>query len=102
MPDTPNGKGPAPVQITPEQTTPVLIPADQVKPQDKGTLSIEYREGRPVIIVSGGEWAPADIPVFTDLGEAQTAYSARPRSTDGTSNFWISVSNPYVGPRYPK
>ncbi|MER5904295.1 hypothetical protein ABT150_30045 [Streptomyces mirabilis] len=102
MPEyAPNAKGPAKAQITPETTEPVRIPADQVKPEDRGTLSIEYRDGRPVIVVSGGTLSPADIAVVTADGEVKIAYSARPRidytSTDGTSSFWISVSTPYIG-----
>ncbi|WKK23747.1 hypothetical protein QZH56_34495 [Streptomyces olivoreticuli] len=57
MPETtPNAKGPAKVQLPTEATQPALIPADQVKPEDIGTLSIEYRDGRPVIIVSGANF----------------------------------------------
>ncbi|MER5809050.1 hypothetical protein ABT143_12770 [Streptomyces sp. NPDC002033] len=74
---TPNSKGPAKVQMSPEQLAslgvtsmaetaapePTLIPADQVKPEDIATLSIEYRGGRPVIVANGGKYVPARIAV---------------------------------------
>ncbi|MCP2311066.1 hypothetical protein [Kitasatospora paracochleata] len=65
---TPNSKGPAPVQYTPETTEPVLIPADKVAPEDIGTLSIEYRDGGPVIVVSGGSVIPAALAVVDASG----------------------------------
>lgn len=40
---------------------PQLIPAEDVKPEDIGALAIEYRYGRPVIVVSGGKFAPAGL-----------------------------------------
>ncbi|MFD8980483.1 hypothetical protein [Streptomyces sp. NPDC059564] len=75
---TPNDHGPAPVQLTPEVTEPVFIPADQVKPEDIGTLSIEYRDGQPVIVVSGGTAIPAELTVLDAADHAVAAYSAGP------------------------
>ncbi|GHD83203.1 hypothetical protein ACFQL8_28295 [Streptomyces goshikiensis] len=75
-----SAKGPAPVQYKPETTEPVLIPADQVNPEDIGTLSIEYREGQPVIVVSGGTAIPAGLTVVDGAGNAFAAYTARPTS----------------------
>ncbi|MGW3228590.1 hypothetical protein [Kitasatospora sp. NPDC001095] len=76
MPETtPNSKGPAPVQLTPETTEPALIPPDQVKPEDVGTLSIEYRDGQPVIVVSGGRYIPAGLTVVDGSGNAVAAYA---------------------------
>ncbi|GAA3004892.1 hypothetical protein GCM10010519_40920 [Streptomyces lactacystinicus] len=69
MPETtPNSKGPAPIQLTPDTTEPVLIPADQVKPEDMGTLALEYRDGRPVIVVTGGKYIPAGIEAVDSAG----------------------------------
>ncbi|MFB6561733.1 MULTISPECIES: hypothetical protein [unclassified Streptomyces] len=85
---TPNAKGPAKVQMSPEQMAnlglppspeptapagPTLIPADQVKPEDIATLSIEYRDGRPVVVVSGGKYVPSELPVANSSGAASTA-----------------------------
>ncbi|MGW3073553.1 hypothetical protein [Kitasatospora sp. NPDC001132] len=71
---TPNSKGPAPVQVKPETTESALIPADQVKPEDVGALSIEYRDGQPVIVVSGGKYIPAELPIVDSSG---VAYATR-------------------------
>ncbi|MGW2860847.1 hypothetical protein [Streptomyces sp. NPDC001205] len=75
-----NNHGPAPVQMSPEQAAslgltptpegaaPALIPADQVKPEDIGKLSIEYRDGQPVIVVSGGRYVPAQLSILDEAG----------------------------------
>ncbi|MFE4337427.1 hypothetical protein ACFRQM_51615 [Streptomyces sp. NPDC056831] len=73
---TPNAKGPAPVKLTPEATEPVLIPADRVKPEDIGTLSIEYRDGQPVITVSSGTAIPPKVTVVDEQGNPVALYSA--------------------------
>ncbi|KMO96055.1 hypothetical protein [Streptomyces roseus] len=73
---TPDAKGPAPVQYKPEATEPTLIPADQVKPEDIGTLSIEYRDGQPVVVVSGGTALPAGLTVVDGSGDAVAVYAA--------------------------
>ncbi|MFF2750465.1 hypothetical protein ACFVVA_33620 [Kitasatospora sp. NPDC058048] len=84
---TPNAKGPAKVQMSPEQMAnlgsspspgatapePALIPADQVEPEDIATLSIEYRDGRPVVVVSGGRYVPSELPVVNSSGVACAA-----------------------------
>ncbi|MFE5534805.1 hypothetical protein [Streptomyces sp. NPDC056492] len=80
----PNAKGPAKVQMSPEQMAelglsaspeatapgPTPIPADQVKPEDIATLSIEYRDGQPVVVVSGGKYVPSELPVVNSSGAA--------------------------------
>ncbi|MFJ9110242.1 hypothetical protein [Streptomyces sp. NPDC102283] len=86
---TPNSKGPAKVQLTPEQLAsfgqtstpeatafkePRLVPADQVEPEDIGKLAIEYRDGRPVVVVSDGKYVPSELPVVNSSG---TTYTAR-------------------------
>ncbi|MFD9302236.1 M36 family metallopeptidase [Streptomyces sp. NPDC060048] len=83
-----NDHGPAPVQMspgqaaklgltpTPEGTTPTAptpIPADQVKPEDIGRLAIEYRDGQPVIVVSGGKYVPAGLRVVHATTEGRAA-----------------------------
>ncbi|ADI10906.1 multicopper oxidase type 2 [Streptomyces bingchenggensis BCW-1] len=91
---TPNSKGPAKTQMSPERLAslgltpapeaaapnePALIPADQVKPEDVGTLSIEYRDGKPVIVVSGGTYIPATLMVVDGSDNAAGAHAARSR-----------------------
>ncbi|MFD9375152.1 hypothetical protein ACFWBH_06365 [Streptomyces sp. NPDC059999] len=62
MPEsTPNAKGPAPVQG---------------KPEDVATLSIEYRDNQPVIVVSGGKAIPAGLTVVDAGGQAVAVYTA--------------------------
>ncbi|MFD9904859.1 hypothetical protein [Streptomyces sp. NPDC059063] len=75
---TPNAKGPAPVQVTPEAAEPAPIPAEQVKPEDIGTLSIEYRDSVPVIVVSGGKYIPAGLMVVDESGKPAAVYTAGP------------------------
>ncbi|MEV8325088.1 hypothetical protein [Kitasatospora sp. NPDC056731] len=85
---TPNAKGPAKVQLSPEQMAnlgltstpetvapkePTLIPASEVKPEDAATLSIEYRDGRPVIVVSDGKYVPSELPIVNSSGAVYTA-----------------------------
>ncbi|MFF2544004.1 hypothetical protein ACFVUY_15715 [Kitasatospora sp. NPDC058063] len=84
MPETtPNSKGPAKVQMSPEQMAnlgltptpetaapkePAPIPASEVKPEDIATLSIEYRDGQPVVVASGGKYVPSELPVVSSSG----------------------------------
>ncbi|MFE7598113.1 hypothetical protein [Streptomyces sp. NPDC057494] len=85
---TPNARGPAKVQMSSEQLTgfgaspspevaedagQVLFHADQVEPEDIATLSIEYRDGRPVVVVSGGKYVPSELPVVNSSGVASSA-----------------------------
>ncbi|MFE4335436.1 hypothetical protein ACFRQM_40330 [Streptomyces sp. NPDC056831] len=75
MPETtPNGKGPAPIKLPTEATEPALILADQLKPEDIGTLTIEYRDGQPVIVLSGGKYIPAGLTLVDGSGAAAANY----------------------------
>ncbi|KMO96054.1 hypothetical protein [Streptomyces roseus] len=87
---TPNSKGPAPVQLTPQATEPVLIPADQVDPEDRGTLAIEYREGVPVLVVRGGTFIPTRITVVHADRPPVAAREAR-----GFVDFKLSADSNY-------
>ncbi|MYV99838.1 hypothetical protein [Streptomyces sp. SID3343] len=73
----PNSKGPAPMRL-PAATQPNVVPATDVKPEDIGTLSIEYQEGRSVIVASGGTHIPAVLTVVDNEGIAVGAYTAGP------------------------
>ncbi|MFE5038949.1 hypothetical protein [Streptomyces sp. NPDC056683] len=57
----PNVKGPAPIQLTTEAAELGLVPASEVKPEEIATLSIEYRDGEPVIVATGGKYVPASL-----------------------------------------
>ncbi|MFB6878514.1 hypothetical protein [Streptomyces sp. NPDC056323] len=65
---TPQAKGPAQVQGQPSTTDPVRIPASEINPEDIGALSICYVNGRPAIVVNGGDFIPADLPVVDQTG----------------------------------
>ncbi|MFE7598106.1 hypothetical protein [Streptomyces sp. NPDC057494] len=73
---TPNSKGPAQVQFTPPTTEPTLIPADQVKPEDVGRLSLRYVDGVAQLVVSGGTAIPGGLAVVDESGNTVAAYTA--------------------------
>ncbi|MFD0416806.1 hypothetical protein [Streptomyces sp. NPDC127108] len=58
---TPQDKRPDAPQYTPDVTEPPVVPAGQVKPEAVATLAIEYRDGRPVIVATGGIFIPQKI-----------------------------------------
>lgn len=96
----PDPKGPAPVRLTPEATAPVVVPASEVKPKDIGTLSIEYRDGRPVIVVSGGPFLPAHLPVVHDTLQTTARYTAAAADTvldDGDANNLVADGGLVLG-----
>ncbi|MFD4661552.1 hypothetical protein ACFWP2_38765 [Kitasatospora sp. NPDC058444] len=87
---TSNSKGPAKVQMSPEQLAslgltptseaaapaqPTPVPASEVKPEDVGTLTLEYRDGQPVLTVRGGRFLPGGIPVLDESGKRVASYS---------------------------
>ncbi|MFF2543030.1 hypothetical protein ACFVUY_10755 [Kitasatospora sp. NPDC058063] len=86
---TPNSKGPAKVQMSPEQMAslgltatpeatapaqPTPVPASEVKPEDVGTLTLEYKDGQPVLTVRGGRFLPSGIPVLDASGRQVARY----------------------------
>ncbi|MFD3788814.1 hypothetical protein [Streptomyces cyaneofuscatus] len=86
---TPNQKGPAPATYKPAATEPAPIPADQVKPEDIGTLSIEYRDGQPVIVVSGGKSIPAGLTIVDETDAPVGAYVA---SVESARRYNLTIS----------
>ncbi|MFC9932269.1 hypothetical protein [Streptomyces sp. NPDC127190] len=93
-----NSKGPAPFQGTPETTEPTLIPADQVKPEEIGTLSIEYRDGQPAIVVSGGKYIPAGVRIVNSSGRTVAFYGpvGTAPSAAGVAMGAVTVANSAV------
>ncbi|MFB6711734.1 MULTISPECIES: hypothetical protein [unclassified Streptomyces] len=55
---------------------PARVAASEVKPEDKGTLSIEYRDGQPVIVVSGGTAIPERISAVDASGSSGARFQA--------------------------
>ncbi|MFD9607301.1 hypothetical protein [Streptomyces sp. NPDC059970] len=101
---TPNANGPAKRPMPPEQMaslglTPTPIPADQAKPEHIGTLSIEYRNCRPVITVSGGTYVPQNLPVLNEAGNPAAVYAAGPIPQPQTRSAGdhTLVYEPYFG-----
>ncbi|MFE2273322.1 hypothetical protein ACFXB4_29315 [Streptomyces lavendulae] len=74
------------------------VPASKVNPEDIGTLSIEYREGQPVIVVSGGKAVPAGLTVVDGSGSVVTAYTAGHASQVAARGF---MSHPPLEYRIP-
>ncbi|MGW2615204.1 hypothetical protein [Streptomyces sp. NPDC001500] len=58
-------------------TGPELIAADQVNPEDIATLSIEYRDGQPVVVVHGGTVIPASLAIVGADTDPSAIISAR-------------------------
>ncbi|WP_146259262.1 hypothetical protein [Streptomyces tateyamensis] len=77
---------------TPEGTAPALIPFDQVKPEDRAKLAIEYRNGEPVIVVSGGTVFPAVIETVDTSGAPIGAYKAA-----AAARWRLAGPNPLAG-----
>ncbi|MEV8393484.1 MULTISPECIES: hypothetical protein [unclassified Streptomyces] len=98
MPETtPNSKGPAPIQFTPETVEPALIPDDQVKPEDIAALKLDYRDGTPVIVATGGHALPAVVEVVNHDGGVIAAYAARKTEIGQRSTaFFLSTDTPGV------
>ncbi|MFE6498117.1 hypothetical protein [Streptomyces sp. NPDC057748] len=90
---TPNSKGPAKVQMSPESThaEPALVPVSEVNPEDVGTLALEYRDGQPVITVSGGKFIPAGLKVVSEDGEVAAAYRAFKANSDNEANAVLTA-----------
>ncbi|MEU5436929.1 Hsp70 family protein [Streptomyces sp. NPDC020719] len=53
-----------------------IMPVTEVKPEDIGTLSIEYRDDQPVVVVSGGKYIPASLTVVGNSGEPRAMFTA--------------------------
>ncbi|MFC9753074.1 RHS repeat-associated core domain-containing protein [Streptomyces sp. NPDC056921] len=88
MPEyTPNAKGPAPFQGTPEAARPALVPASEVKPEDVGTLSLQYVDGSPVLTVNGGTIITGGLVVVDHSGNPVAEFTAGPVSATTLARF---------------
>ncbi|MFE5495273.1 hypothetical protein ACFQ7Z_35670 [Streptomyces virginiae] len=83
---TPNSKGPAPAQYKPAATEPALIPADQAKPEDIGTLT--YANGKAVLSLTEGRLIPAGLTVVNESGEPLAVYTVGPIPDGMGSTGW--------------
>ncbi|MFD8867067.1 hypothetical protein ACFV1F_22375 [Streptomyces sp. NPDC059590] len=115
--NTPNSKGPVQQQMSPELAAslgltptaggtasdePQFLSTSEVNPEDIGTLSIEYRDGAPVILVSGGPVIPASLPVVDASGNAVASYAAGAAERDLESRTYAWYRGPFTAePRPP-
>ncbi|MVU77097.1 hypothetical protein GPX89_07530 [Nocardia sp. ET3-3] len=59
---------------TPEAAAVDVIPADEVKAEDVGALSLRYVNGVPSLVVSGGAVIPTALAVVDPQGTEVAAY----------------------------
>lgn len=77
---------PAPVDLNaipgsenaPEAPDLSRIPVSEIKPENVATLTLEHRDGRPVLVLSNGTAIPADITVVDESGRHVSTYTAVP------------------------
>ncbi|MFD9651741.1 hypothetical protein [Streptomyces mirabilis] len=83
---TTNSKGPAPVRgPIGSAASGSTAAASTVRPEDVATLALEYRDGQPVIVVSGGTAIPAGIKMVDASGKPITVDTAvQPRNSYGS------------------
>ncbi|MCX4546390.1 hypothetical protein [Streptomyces sp. NBC_01565] len=61
-------------------------------PEDVGKLSIEYRDGQPVTVVSGGNTVPSGIRVVCESGSDVALNEAAPATPARMSNApWLNL-----------
>ncbi|MFE3584516.1 hypothetical protein [Streptomyces vinaceus] len=78
MPETtPAAKGPAPVTIPTSATEPEQIPTEKVNPEDIATLTLEYRDGWPVLVATDGTYIPGELPVLDSAGNITGKFAPR-------------------------
>ncbi|MFJ6696694.1 hypothetical protein ACIQM4_11530 [Streptomyces sp. NPDC091272] len=64
--------------ITPETSDVTLLPVDEVKPEDIGSLSLRYVDGTATLVVSGGKALPAELPVVDGQGNPVAIFTGGP------------------------
>ncbi|MDT0544695.1 MULTISPECIES: RHS repeat-associated core domain-containing protein [Streptomyces] len=84
---TPNSKGPAAAQYTPQAAEPALIPVAEVNLEDVGKLSLSYVDGSPVLSVSDGTVITGGLVVVDASGNPVAEYTAGPVSAATQSRF---------------
>lgn len=87
----PEAKGPA--QVT--------VPTEEIKPEDVGTLALEYRDGAPVIVVSAGTLIPRTLTVVDGAGDTAVSYTARADQPTEAVEPQTSRYKDYLGPWVP-
>ncbi len=72
----------------------VLIPTEQVKSEQVGSLSLRYVDGTPVLVVSGGTAIPAALTVVDASGAPVTVYGAA-SPTGGDARWLTELAGPH-------
>ncbi|MDV5145480.1 hypothetical protein R1T08_14975 [Streptomyces sp. SBC-4] len=63
-------------EVVPENAGLVVVPADQVKPETIGVLSVRYDGDTPVLVVTDGIALPTRLAVVDAQGATVGAYAA--------------------------
>ncbi|GHD80165.1 hypothetical protein ACFQL8_37390 [Streptomyces goshikiensis] len=96
MPEiTPAAKGPVPVKLPTGTHEPAPTPASEVKPEDIAALSLEYRDGVPVLVAASGARIPAHIEVVDGEGNPAAAYTAG-TTTPTTTRLYHALEGYYL------
>ncbi|AZQ74374.1 hypothetical protein EKH77_27005 [Streptomyces luteoverticillatus] len=74
--------------------SPAFLPADQVNPEDLGALSLHYVDGQPVLVVSGGKYAPAVLPVVNGARFSRPSASGIDGSVTSALSINFFVASP--------
>ncbi|MCI3934441.1 hypothetical protein [Streptomyces sp. AN091965] len=76
-----------------------LIPASQVDPKELSVLSLLYRNGEPMLVMSGGTKIPAEIVVMNSTGVAVGSYTIGPSAaaTKSAETKQIYYASPILG-----
>ncbi|MFE7401755.1 hypothetical protein [Streptomyces sp. NPDC057557] len=87
----PEAKGPAYVQGSVSQQ-----PASEAKSEKVGTLTLQYKDGIPVLTVTGGNVAPTGLAIVDEAGNGVGLYTARPVKAAVSSRMVSSAVRGYV------
>ncbi|GGN49357.1 hypothetical protein GCM10012285_37380 [Streptomyces kronopolitis] len=79
----------------PEDSGLDFIPAEEVKSEDVSALTLDYREGTPVLVAGVGTVIPAAVRVVNESGETVGLYTAAP--VPQTRHALPAVCSGYIG-----
>ncbi|MGW8881952.1 hypothetical protein ACWGRV_22025 [Streptomyces sp. NPDC055663] len=87
----PEAKGPAYVQGAASQQ-----PASEAGSERVGTLTLRYKDGVPVLTVTGGNALPTGLAITDEAGNAVGLYTARPVKAAVSSRMASSAVRAYT------
>ncbi|MGW2865725.1 hypothetical protein [Streptomyces sp. NPDC001205] len=65
-------------QTPPEDSGLTIVSAEDIKPEDVGTLSVRYVDGTPEFVLTDGKAIPNQIRVVDASGQPVALYETRP------------------------